>query len=80
VRQLKASLTCADKTVLNPETGKENPATIRRVFRLNRKFPTALELSFISDLKLENLPFSVTGIMLDNESAKKAEKNRGENF
>ncbi|HLX62029.1 MAG TPA: hypothetical protein VKX17_12175 [Planctomycetota bacterium] len=80
-RQLKATLVCSDKSVLNPEVGKESPAAIRRVFHLSHKFPTTLELNFISDLKMENLPFTLTGISIDGSAPKKrAEGVLGENF
>jgi len=36
------------------------PCEDQRVFKLHRKFPAALELNFISDLRMENLPFTLT--------------------
>lgn len=64
-RQLMGAMYCADKTVLNSESGKEKPTLIRRVFRVNKKAPMSLELSFYSVVKMENLPFELSGITLD---------------
>jgi hypothetical protein len=83
-RHLKATLTCADKTVLNPEASAETRSAIHRVFRLNKKFPVALELNFICDLRTENLPFTLTDISLDgskdDSSKKSGEASSGQNF
>ncbi len=79
-RGLTVSLTAADKAVFAPEKSKNFAMTIQRTFRLNKKFPATLELSIISDLRTENVPFELTRIILEGGGAKKSEPVAGENF
>ncbi len=72
-RQLKGAMYCADKTAIVSESGKEKPTLIRRVFRVGKKSPVSLELSFYSEVKLENLPFELSGITLDGRPTAKLE-------
>ncbi len=76
-RQLKSSLTFSDKSSAVAEAGTETPYVIRRVFRHNKKFATSVDLSFISDLQLQNLPFTLTNIVLDGSGQKKDATNSG---
>ena len=78
-RELATNLVCADKTVLKPEAAKDTLSKLHRVFRLNRKFAMTLELSLISDLRQENLPFTLTNIPV-NGGGESKEVHVGENF
>ena len=79
-RQLKTSLIFADKSVAAAESGTETPYLIRRVFRHNKKFPVSIELNFVSDLRTENLPFTLTNLQLDGAPGQKAASGKGQDF
>ncbi|MEI6231818.1 MAG: hypothetical protein WCT04_02110 [Planctomycetota bacterium] len=79
-RQLKIGLMAADQTEIVAESSKQTATAIRRVFMLNKKFPKALEMSFATVLKLENLHFELPGMMLDGSPLKKMEGTRGQDF
>lgn len=73
-RQLKSAVIFSDKSSAVAEAGTETPYVIRRTFRHSNKFATTVELSFISDLRTENLPFTLTSIVLDG--AQKSEDSK----
>ncbi len=72
-RLLKVTLVCADKTVVESEVSSQSATMIQRTFRLNKKFPVSLEMSFASVLKMENLHFDLAAIVLDGSSKKRVE-------
>ncbi len=81
LRNLKAALTCADNTAIDAAKVKETPGVIHRTFKLSKKVPASLELSFVSEMKLENLPFELNSIVLEaTDPKKKVETAAGENF
>lgn len=79
-RQLKTALVYSDKSTAAAESGTESPYLIRRVFRHNKKLPVALELTFVSDLRTENLPFTLTNLQLEGVPGQKAQAGSGQDF
>lgn len=79
-RQLRVALLCADKSTLEAESSTQTPTTVRRIYKLNKKFPVLLDLSFVSVLKKENLHFDLPPIMLDGSKAQKPQITNAQDF
>ena len=80
-RQLKSTLIYSDKTTQESEVGADTPSLVRRLFKLNKKFPVALEVTFISDLKCENVLFTLSNITLEGPAQKKPDEHgKGQTF